>query len=125
MSTEPTGFNWPLVYTSLFLLQWLFNAGVAAWLYLRKADGGNADAVQAVAERLAKFIEASGQANEQQNVRLERLETAMKHMPTDEEIGAIREDVAFTKSRVDGITEALRRVERQTNLIHEHLLRRV
>lgn len=124
MSTEPA-VNWPLVYISLFILQWLFNAGIAAWLYLRKADGGNEKAVKEVAERLASFIDASAKANEQQNVRLTRLETAMKHMPTDEEIGQIRSDVATTKAQVEALSEGMRRVERQTNLIHEHLLRRV
>jgi len=124
VSTEPA-VNWPLVYISLFILQWLFNAGIAAWLYLRKADGGNEKAVKEVAERLASFIDASAKANEQQNVRLTRLETAMKHMPTDEEIGQIRSDVATTKAQVEALSEGMRRVERQTNLIHEHLLRRV
>lgn len=123
MSVEPTGINWTVVYIWLFVAQWVFNLGLGAWLYFRKGDTDNAEAVKVVAKDLADFIHASGKANEGQNMRLTKLETSMKHLPTDEEISALREDVAATKARVEGMADALRRVERQTNLIHEHLLR--
>lgn len=123
MSVEPTGINWTVVYIWLFVAQWVFNLGLGAWLYFRRADADNTKAVAAVAQDLANFIHASSKANEGQNMRLTKLETSMKHLPTDEEISALREDVAATKARVEGMADALRRVERQTNLIHEHLLR--
>jgi hypothetical protein len=123
VSVEPTGINWTVVYIWLFVAQWIFNVGLGAWLYFRKADTDNTAAVAAVAKDLADFIHASGKANEGQNTRLTKMETAMKHLPTDAEMSAIRVDVAATKSRVEGMTEQLKRVERQTNLIHEHLLR--
>jgi hypothetical protein len=125
VSVEPTGINWTAVYIWLFVAQWVFNLGLGAWLYFRKGDTDNADAVKAVAEDLAGFIAASGKANEGQNVRLTKIETSMKHLPTDAEITALREGVASTKARVEGMSEQLRRIEHQTNIIHEHLLRRV
>lgn len=123
MSVVPTGINLTAVYIWLFVAQWVFNLGLGAWLYFRKADTDNTQAVKAVAQDLADFIHASAKANEGQNVRLTKLETSMKHLPTDEEITAMREGIAATKARVDGMADAMKRVERQTNLIHEHLLR--
>lgn len=117
MSTEPT-INWPFIYTLLFAVQWIINIGVAAWLYLRKADGSNEKAIDSLKNQMGRFME-------QQNERMTRLEADVKHLPTDAEFSAIREDVATTKARTEGMAEALRRVEHQTNLIHEHLLRRV
>lgn len=125
MSVEPTGINWPLVYIWLFVAQWVFNIGLGAWVYFSKADSANARSVRKVSTDLDKFILASKEANEDQNTRITKLEETMKHIPTDEEIARIREDVASTKSRVEGMSDLLRRVEHQTTLIHEHLLRRV
>jgi uncharacterized protein HemX len=124
VSIEPTGFSWTVVYVWLFVAQWIFNLGLGAWLYFRKADADNTDAVKAVAQDLADFIHASAKANEGQNVRLSKLETTMKHLPTDSEMSEIRSDVASTKARVEGMSELLRRVEHQTNIIHDHLLRK-
>lgn len=125
MSVEPGGINLTAVYIWLFVAQWVFNLGLGAWLYFRKGDTDNAAAVAVVAKDLADFIHVSGKANEGQNMRLTKLETSMKHIPTDEEIAALREGVASTKARVEGMSEQLRRIEHQTNIIHEHLLRRV
>lgn len=117
MSTEPTGINWPLVYSLLFIAQWIVNVAVGAWLYLRKEDGGNAAAIANVKEMVVSYME-------EHNVRMTRLESDVRHLPTAEEMSTIREDVAATKARTEAMTEALRRVEHQTNLIHEHLLAR-
>jgi hypothetical protein len=124
VSVEPGGINWTMVYIWLFVAQWIFNIGLGAWLYFRKADTDNTAAVAAVAKDLADFIQMSAKANEGQNVRLTKIETSMKHLPTDEEIASLREGVAATKARVEGMAEAMKRIEHQTNLIHEHLLRR-
>lgn len=123
MSDVQVGINWPVVAVWLFVLQWVFNAGIAAWVYFRNADTSNTKEIHTVATDLGNFITASRNANETQNVRLSKLETTMKHMPNDEEISRLREAVADTKARVEGMAEGMRRVERQTNLIHDHLLR--
>jgi hypothetical protein len=123
VSVEPSGINWTVVYIWLFVAQWVFNLGLGAWLYFRQADTDNSKAVEAVAKDLADFIHVSGKANEGQNTRITKLETNLKHLPTDAEITSLREGVASTKARVEGMSELLKRVERQTNLIHDHLLR--
>lgn len=106
----------------LDVAHWLFLLGLGVWVYLRTKDNDNAMAVKSVADELALFIKASTEANEQQNTRLTVLEEAVKHMPTDQEVARIAADVASMKSRLEGQSKLLARVEHQTNLIHEHLL---
>ena len=50
------------------------------------------------------------------------LEEAVKHMPTDQEVQRIAADVASMKSRLEGQSQLLQRVEMQTNRIHDYLL---
>ena len=101
---------------------WAALIALGVWGYLRTKDKDNAEAVQKLAHELSTFIHATNQANEGQNTRLTMLEAAVEHMPNDEEIGRIREDVASTKTRVEAQSEQLRRIERQTEMIHRHLL---
>jgi hypothetical protein len=101
---------------------WLAIVALAVWGYLRTKDNDNATALKMVAQELAAFVKASNDANEQQNTRLTVLEEAVKHMPTDQEVQRIAEDVASMKSRLEGQSQLLLRVELQTNRIHDYLL---
>ncbi|MBI2770005.1 MAG: DUF2730 family protein [Burkholderiales bacterium] len=114
--------NWPAIYITLFAVQWLFNAALAAWLYLRKADDGNTESVKALAKELATFIHASEEANAGQNDRLTALETNMDHMPSGEEIAELREGVASMRAAFDGMTKAVERMAHQNDIIYRHLL---
>lgn len=114
MSTEPNLVPGSL-YLGLFLLQWLFNLVIAAWVYFSKADNKNAKATEEVGKKLDTFIAKS-------NERMASLETTVQHLPTDEEIASLREDVASTKAKVEGIDDLVRRIEHQQNLIYQHLL---
>lgn len=122
VTPEVIGVNWPMAYAWLIAAQWIFNIGLGAWLYFRKADTDNSAAVAAVARDLAEFVLASKAANEDQNTRLTTLESTVQHLPTDAEIAHIREDVASTKARVEGMLQMLQRIEHQTNMIHHHML---
>lgn len=106
----------------LDVAHWVFLLGMGVWVYLRTKDTDNANAVNAISDELARFIKASTEANEQQNTRITVLEEAVKHMPTDQEVAQIASDVASMKSRLEGQSQLLQRVEHQTSLIHEHLL---
>ena len=106
----------------LDIAHWIALAALAVWGYLRTKDNDNATAVKSVAQELASFIKASSKANEEQNNRLTILEEAVKHMPTDQEVQRIAEDVSSMKARLEGQSQLLTRVEHQTNLIHDHLL---
>lgn len=55
--------------------------------------------------------------------RLQHVEDRLQHMPTDEELATLRGDVHAIKAQLEGQRELLKRVEHQTTLIHEHLLR--
>lgn len=101
---------------------WIALIALAIWSYLRTKDNDNDNAVKSVALELATFIKASGKANEDQNNRLTILEESIKHLPTDDEIKQISNDLSAMKSRMDGQSQLLARVEHQTNLIHDHLL---
>ncbi len=107
----------------LNLAQWVFMGAMGVWVYLRTKDNDNAKAVKAVADELAEFIKLSGVGNARQNDRITVLEESVKHMPTDQEVQQIANDVSSMKSRLEGQSQLLSRVERQTNLIHEHLLK--
>ena len=101
---------------------WLALVGLGVWGYLRTKDNDNASAVKSVATELTVFIKASTEANEQQNTRLTVLEEAIKHMPTDQEVQRIAEDVSAMKARQEGLGELLKRIEHQTTLIQQHLM---
>lgn len=106
----------------LDVLQWLSIGLVATWGYLRTKDTDNARAVKSVADELSAFIKASTDANNDQNNRLTVLEEAVKHLPKDEEVQQIAKDVSSMKSRLEGQSQLLQRVEHQTSLIQGHLL---
>ena len=106
----------------LDVAHWFVVILLAIWVYLRTKDTDNEKKVGAVSEQLASFIKASNEANEQQNNRLTVLEEAVKHLPTGEEVAQIASDVASMKERLEGQSQLLGRVERQTNLIHDYLL---
>lgn len=106
----------------LDVAQWLSIGVVAVWGYLRTKDTDNAKAVANVAVELADFIKSSRTANEDQNTRLTTLEEKVNHMPTDEDISHLSNDVATVKAQINGMANLLTRVEHQTSLIHEHLL---
>lgn len=102
---------------------WVFLLGLGVWVYLRTKDNDNAKAVERVAQELAEFIKASGECNAEQNLQINTLKELVKHMPTDQEVRLIASDVSSMKSRIEGHGALLSRVEHQTNLIHEHLLK--
>lgn len=106
------------------VLQWVTQAGVVVWVYLRTKDTDNQKAVARVENELAAFVRATNQANEGQNTRLTTLEVKVEHMPTDEEISHLAGEVAALKAQLNGMAGLLSRVEHQTTLIHEHLLSR-
>lgn len=114
MSTEPTT-GMASIYIGLFLLQWIFNLALGAWVYFSKADNKNAKATEDLGRQLAAYVN-------QQNERMASLEASVRHLPTDDEITSLREDVATTKANVEGIESAVRRMEHQQNIIYRHLL---
>lgn len=117
MNTEPTSINFAAIYVGLFVLQWIFNMGMAAWIYFNQGDKRNAQKTASVGRKLDEFIST-------QNARMAALEATVKHLPTDEEIGSLQATVAEMKGRVEGIDDLLKRVDRQLTIVHEHLLRK-
>jgi hypothetical protein len=106
----------------LDIAHWIALIILAVWGYLRTKDNDNVLAVKSVAQELANFIKASTEAKQEQQTRITVLEEAVKHMPTDQEVAQIANDVASMRSRLEGQSQLLQRVEHQTSLIHEHLL---
>ena len=115
--------DWDAARFWLDVAQWLFIGLLAIWGYLRTKDTDNAQALKALYERFEAFMNNTREANEAQNNRLTALEKSIEHLPTQGEIADLREDVAATKAQVEGMSHSLSRVEHQTTLIHEHLLR--
>lgn len=106
----------------LDVAQWVSIGVVAVWGFLRTKDADNAVAVKRVADGLAELERVTGEANHGQNLRLTTVEERLKHMPTSDELAQIEGNVSEVRAKVDGIDDLLRRVEHQTNLIHQHLL---
>jgi N-glycosylase/DNA lyase len=115
--------NWPMVWVYLFVAQWIFNIGVGVWLYFRDGDNKNAKAVTKVEKALEAFIRESERNRNDQNARVGRIEAVMEHMPTAEEVTSLRESAARAEAQIEGMNALLKRVDHQTGLIHEHLLR--
>lgn len=107
------------------LAHWVAIIALGVWGYLRTKDNDNASAVKAVSNELATFIKASTEVNEQQNHRITVLEEAVKHLPTEQDIAHLSNDLATVKAQINGMAGLLARMEHQTNLIHDHLLNKL
>lgn len=100
----------------LDLLQWLIVLATAATAWLRKPGEKAATAVADLSQRIDR-------ERTEIVARIGAVEERIAHMPTDEELATLRGDVHSIKAQLEGQRELLHRVERQTALIHEHLLR--
>ena len=106
----------------LDVAQWVFIGGLAVWAYLRGKDSDNRSAIKAVADELAEFIAQSRAANDDQNNRLTTLQEKVNHLPTEQDVAHLSNDMSSVKAQINGMASLLSRVEHQTNLIHDHLL---
>lgn len=106
----------------LDVAQWVFIGALAVWAYLRGKDSDNKQAIKMVADELAEFIAASRLANEDQNNRLTTLQEKVSHLPTEQDLTRLSNDMSSVKAQINGMAGLLSRVEHQTNLIHDHLL---
>lgn len=106
----------------LDVLQWLSIGVIAVWGYIRSKDNDNNRAISKVANELAEFIESSRSANEDQNNRLTMLQEKVSHLPTEQDVAHLSNDMSSVKAQIAGMASLLSRVEHQTNLIHDHLL---
>jgi hypothetical protein len=96
-------------------------------IWLRQ-PGKDAKASVTALERkieLERRAKAETEERERQEVllKLQHLEDRVAHMPTDEELATLHGEVHSIKAQLEGQRELLKRVEHQTTLIHEHLLR--
>lgn len=104
------------------IAHWVAIIALGVWGYLRTKDNDNASAVKAVSSELAAFIKASADVNEQQNHRITVLEEAVNHLPTQQDISHVSNDVSSVKAQINGLAALLARMEHQIHLVHDHLL---
>ncbi|OYY32716.1 MAG: hypothetical protein B7X65_21585 [Polaromonas sp. 39-63-25] len=104
------------------IAHWVAIIALGVWGYLRTKDNDNVIAVKAVSSELVAFIKASTDVNEQQNTRLTVLEEAVKHLPTEQDMAHLANDVSSVKAQINGLAGLLARMEHQINLVHDHLL---
>lgn len=104
------------------VLQWLSIGVVAVWGYLRTKDRDNAEAIAAVSKSLNEMRKNTTEAVTGMQVRMSTVEERLRHMPTADEVARIEGEVSEVRAKVEGIEDLLKRVEHQTNLIHQHLL---
>ncbi|MDO8776214.1 MAG: DUF2730 family protein [Burkholderiaceae bacterium] len=107
------------------IAHWVAIIALGVWGYLRTKDRDNAQAVQAVSTKLDNFIESSRAANEEQNTQLALLREKVSHMPTEQDVAHLSNDLATVKAQINGMASLLARMEHQTNLIHDHLLNKL
>lgn len=122
MNMDGSGMDYKAAGFWLDFLQWLSIGVVAVWGYLRTKDRDNALAVKKVANELAEFIRVSGESHHAQSLRLTTVEERLRHIPTAEELARIEGAVSEVKARVEGVEVLVKRIEHQTNLMHQHLL---
>lgn len=104
------------------IAHWVAIIALGVWGYLRTKDKDNAQAVAAVSRKLDDFIETTRVCNEDQNTQLALLREKVSHMPTEQDVAHLSNDLATVKAQINGMASLLTRVEHQTNLIHDHLL---
>lgn len=102
--------------------QWVCIVGVAVWGYLRGKDSENTVAIAAVSKQLQRLDQTVTKQHQEDSVRVARLEERVLHMPTDEDLTEVAGEVKEVAARVQGMEDLLKRIEHQTNLIHQHLL---
>lgn len=122
MNMDGSGMDYKAAGFWLDVLQWMSIGVVAVWGYLRTKDKDNADAIRRVAAEVAGNAARAGENYQALSLRLATVEERLKHMPTSDEMAQIEGDVSEVRAKVDGIEDLLKRVEHQTNLIHQHLL---
>jgi len=99
----------------LDLAQWLIVLALAGVTWLRKPGEQATAAVKALAEQVERERQALA-------MKIQALEDHVAHMPTDKEMETLRGDLQSIEAQLEGQRDLLKRVERQTSLIHEHLL---
>ncbi len=114
--------DYPAAKFWLDISHWIALIVLAVWGYLRTKDKDNAEAVAKVEQKLDSFIESTRAANEEQNNQLTLLREKINHMPTEQDVMHLSNDLATVKAQINGMASLLTRVEHQTNLIHDHLL---
>lgn len=121
MQTEPS-FNYQALGVYFYIAQWLFNIGLAVWVYFRNADSENSKSIDTVAKDLDAFIKVSQRANDEQNIRFAVLQNTVAQLPDQETITLLRTDMADTKARLKGLDDLMRRVEASLHRIESFML---
>lgn len=121
MQTEPA-FNYQALGVYFYIAQWLFNIGLAVWVYFRNADSANTKSINAVATDLEAFIQVSQRANDEQNIRFAVLQNTVAQLPDQETVTLLRTDMAESKARLKGIDDLMRRVEASQHRIESFML---
>lgn len=116
-------FNYQALGFWMSVAQWAVQVVVIAWVYLRTKDDDNQTAISELKKDFEGFVETAATANETQNIRLTSLEKHIEHIPTKEALAKLEGEVTSVRTEVAGLTKFLERIEHQTSLIQEHLLK--
>lgn len=91
--------------------------GAVIYTWIATSDKDNSQHIKAVEEAMTrKIVEHSS--------RLDRVETSLEHIPTQQELAELQGDMKSVKTAQDAIREDFRTVRQSLNRIEDFLLKR-
>ncbi len=97
--------------------QFLITGAIGIYIYLvNKGDATN--------HRITTLAESHDARLDDHRNRIARIEEALKHMPTHDDLANIRSDIASLKAETQGQTQLLERLEKTVSRISDWLIDR-
>jgi len=109
--------NYDAIKIWVDVAQFLITGAIGVYIYLvNKGDATN--------ERISNLAEDHDERLDDHQQRISRVEEALKHMPTHDDLSGIKADIASLKSETHGQTELLRRLEATVGRISDWLIQK-
>jgi oligoendopeptidase F len=109
--------NYDAIKIWVDVAQFFITGAIGVYIYLvNKSDATN--------ERISTLAEDHDERLDDHQQRLSRVEEAIKHMPTHDDLSGIKSDIASLKAETQGQTQLLERLEKTVSRISDWLIER-
>lgn len=95
-----------------YIVQWLFNLGIAIWVWLSRAPSENKKAITELEERVKRS-----------EAEQEKLQVRLEYLPTKEELHLMGKELSGLASKLDSTAGRMKAIENKLDLLIENELR--